>query len=176
MPSKPKLILIILLASTFLVNCTSYEKYKRITQELEIPARVYKADFNQTWAAVIQVMKRFDLAYTNQESGKIKTRWMDNTLQVNFTDSFGSSDAVKAAEFLLLVNVAEGFSYGRKVTKVTIYKKQRIEQDFLQGWKEVPTDGIQEKTLLYRIGVKIANDNKLRAIDKAKEKEQLENF
>ena len=171
----PKLIKLICLISV-VISCTSYEKYKRISEELEIPAKVYKADFNQTWAAVIQVMKRFDLAYTNQESGKLKTRWMDNTLQVNFTDSFGSSDAVKAAEFLLLVNVAEGFSYGRKVTKVTIYKKQRIEQDFLQGWKEVPTDGIQEKTLLYRIGVKIANDNKLRAIDKAKEQEQLENF
>lgn len=161
---------------TLLTNCTSYEKYKKITEELEIPTKVFSSDFNQSWAAVIQVMKRFDLAYTNQEAGKIKTRWMDNTLQVNFTDSFGSSDAVKAAEFLLLVNVSEGFSYGRKVTKITIYKKQRIEQDFLQGWKEVPTDGIQEKTLLYRIGVKIENDNKLKAIDKAKEKEQLENF
>lgn len=157
-------------------TCTSYEKYKKISEELEIPTKVYKSDFNQTWAAVIQVMKRFDIAYSNQEAGKIKTRWMDNTLQVNFTDSFGSSDAVKAAEFLLLVNVSQGFSYGRKVTKVTIYKKQRIEQDFLQGWKEVPTDGIQEKTLLYRVGIKIDNDNKLKAIDKAKEKEQLENF
>lgn len=166
----------ILCLLTFFTTCTSYEKYKKITEELEIPMKVYNSDFNQTWAAVIQVMKRFDIAYSNQEAGKIKTRWMDNTLQVNFTDSFGSSDAVKAAEFLLLLNVSEGFSYGRKVTKVTIYKKQRVEQDFLQGWKDVPTDGIQEKTLLYRIGVKIDNDNKLRAIDKAKEKEQLENF
>lgn len=170
-----KTIKLLCLLSLF-TTCTSYEKYKKITEDFEIPTSVYKSDFNQTWAAVIQVMKRFDLAYTNQEAGKIKTRWMDNTLQVNFTDSFGSSDAVKAAEFLLLVNVAEGFSYGRKVTKVTVFKKQRIEQDFLQGWKEVPTDGIQEKTILYRIGVKIANDNKLREIDKAKEKEQLENF
>lgn len=167
-----KLLCLTLLFTT----CTSYEKYKNISEELEVPTQVYKSDFNQTWAAVIQVMKRFDMAYTNQEAGKIKTRWMDNTLQVNFTDSFGSSDAVKAAEFLLLVNVAEGFSYGRKVTKVTVYKKQRIEQDFLQGWKEVPTDAVQEKTILYRVGVKIQNDNKLRAIDKAKEKEQLENF
>ena len=158
------------------LNCTSYEKFRQITEELEIPTRVYKADFNQTWTAVIQIMKRFDISYFNQEAGKVRTRWMDNTLQVNFTDSFGSSDAVKAAEFQLLVNVAEGYSYGRKVTKVTIYKRQRIEQDFLQGWKEVPTDGIQEKTLLYRIGVKVANEDKLKAIDKAKEKEQLENF
>jgi len=167
----------LLLSLIFLIaSCASYEKYKQITEELEIPTQVFKSDFNQTWAAVLQVMKRFDIAYSNQEAGKIKTRWMDNTLQVNFTDSFGSNDKVKAAEFQLMVNVAEGYSYGTKVTKVTIYKRQRVEQDFLQGWKESPPDGIQEKTLLYRIGVKIENDNKLKAVDKAKEAEQLQDF
>ncbi len=166
----------LLLTFLLIFSCSSYEQYRQITEELEIPAEVYKADFNQTWQAVIQVMKHFDVAEQNQESGKIKTRWMDNTLQVNFTDSFGSKDKVKQAEFKLMVNVAEGFSYGRKVTKVTVYKRQRVENDFLQGWKEVPTGGIQEKTLLYRIGVLIANDNKLKVIDKAREQEELESF
>lgn len=170
---KIRILLCLLLAFS---SCTSYEKFKQITEELEIPSRMFKADYNQTWQAVIQVMKRFDIAYQNQEAGKIKTRWMDNTLQVNFTDAFGSADAVKAAEFKLVVNVAEGYSYGRKVTKVTIYKRQRIENDFLQGWKAQPSDGIQEKTLLYRIEQLIANDNKLKEIDKAREKELLENF
>lgn len=167
---------ILLLITLLISSCSSYEKFKMITEELEIPSEIYAADYNQTWQAVIQVMKRFDISYQNQESGKIKTRWMDNTLQVNFTDSFGSSDAVKAAEFKLMVNVAEGYSYGRKVTKVTIFKRQRIEHDFLQGWKEKQTDGIQEKTLLYRIGRLIENDNKLKEIDKAREKEELEAF
>ena len=157
-------------------SCASYEKFKAITEELEIPSKVYGSDYNQTWQAVIQVMKRFDISYQNQESGKIKTRWMDNTLQVNFTDSFGSSDAIKAAEFKLLINVAEGYSYGRKVTKVTIFKRQRVENDFLQGWKEKPTDIIQEKTLLYRIDRLINIDKKLKEIDKAREKEELEDF
>ena len=99
---------------------------------------------------------------------------MDNTLEVNFTDSFGSSDSVKAAKFKLVVNVVRGFRASREVTKVTIYKRQLMEQDFLQGWKEVPADGIIEKTLLYRIERLIATDNKLKEIDKAREKEQLE--
>ena len=165
-----------LLSIFFMSSCASYERYRQISEELEIPAEVFNADFNQTWQAVLQVMSRFDVAYHNQEAGKAKTRWMDNTLQVNFTDSFGSNDKVKAAEFKILINVSKGFSYGRKVTKVTIYKRQRIESDFLQGWKEVPTDGIQEKTLLYRIGRSIENDNKLKEIDKAREAEALEAF
>lgn len=159
-----------------LTSCASYEKFRQITEELEIPSQVYKADYNQAWQAVIQIMKKFDIAQQNQEAGVIKTRWMDNTLQVNFTDSFASSEAVKAAEFQLVINVAEGYSYGQKVTKVTIYKRQRIENDFLQGWREVATDGIQEQTILYRLGKIIENDNYLREIDKAREKEALESF
>lgn len=158
-----------------LSGCASYEKFRQITEEMEIPSKVFKADYNQTWQAVIQVMRKFDIAQQNQEAGFIKTRWMDNTLEVNFTDSFGSSDAVKAAKFKLVVTVVKGFRSSREVTKVTIYKRQLVEQDFLQGWKENPTDGIAEKTLLYRIERLIATDNKLKEIDKAREKEQLEN-
>jgi len=159
----------------FLSGCASYEKFRQVTEELEIPTKIYKADYNQTWQAVIQVMRKFDIAQQNQEAGFIKTRWMDNTLEVNFTDSFGSSDAVKAAKFKLVVNVVKGFRASREVTKVTIYKRQLIEQDFLQGWKESMADGIMEKTLLYRIERLIATDNRLKEIDKAREKEQLEN-
>lgn len=159
----------------FFGGCASYEKFRQVTEELEIPVKVYKADYNQTWQAVIQVMRKYDIAQQNQEAGFIKTRWMDNTLEVNFTDSFGSSDAVKAAKFKLIVNVVKGFRSSREVTKVTIYKRQLIEQDFLQGWKEETTDGITEKTLLYRIERLIATDNKLKEIDKAREKEQLQN-
>lgn len=157
-----------------LSGCASYEKFRQVTEELEIPSKVYKADYNQTWQAVISVMRKFDIAQQNQEAGFIKTRWMDNTLEVNFADAFGSSDAVKAAKFKVVVNVVKGFRSSREVTKVTIYKRQLLEQDFLQGWKEAPTDGIIEKTLLYRIERLIATDNKLKEIDKAREKEQLD--
>lgn len=173
---KVSLLLTKILLLLAITGCASYEKFRQVTEELEMPSRIYKADYNQTWQAVIQVMKKYDIAQQNQEAGHIKTRWMDNTLEVNFTDSFGSSDAVKAARFKLVVNVVKGFRASREVAKVTIYKRQLVEQDFLQGWKEVTTDGIMEQTLLYRIERLITNDNKLKEIDKAREKEQLQNF
>jgi hypothetical protein len=154
------------------ISCASYEKFRQITEEIEIPQQVFKADFNQTWQAVVQVMKKFDISVQNQEAGVIKTRWMDNTLQVNFNDAFGSSEAVKSAEYKLLINISEGYSYGQKVTKVTVFKRQRIEKDFLQGWKEERTDGITEQSVLYRIGRLIDIDNKLRKLDKLRQAEE----
>lgn len=165
----------LMLSLLFLSSCASYEKFRQVTEEMDIPSKVYRADFNQTWQAVILVMRKFDIAQQNQEAGFIKTRWIDNTLEVNFSDSFGSSDSVKAAKYKLIVNVVKGYRSSKEVSKVTIYKRQLVEQDFLQGWKEETTDGIMEKTLLYRIERLIATDNKLKEIDRAKEKEQLQN-
>ncbi len=165
---------LLIISMLFFSSCASYEKFRQVTEELDIPSKLYKADYNQTWHAVISVMRKYDIAQQNQEAGFIKTRWMDNTLEINFADSFGSSDAVKAAKFKLIINVVKGFRSSREVTKVTIYKRQLVEQDFLQGWKEVSNDSIMEKTLLYRIERLIATDNKLKEIDKAREKEQLE--
>ncbi len=159
-----------------LSSCSSYQNFKHVTEEMEMPSQVYRADFNQTWQAVIQVMKKYDIASQNQEAGVVKTRWIDNTIEMNFADSFGSSDSVKAAKFKILVNVVKGFRSGKEVAKVTFYKRQLVEQDFLQGWKEIPSDGIIEKTLIYRIERLVSIDNKLKEIDKAREKDQLKNF
>lgn len=165
-----------MLALLSVLSCSSYQNFKYVTEEFEMPSRIYRADFNQTWQAVISVMKKYDISSQNQEAGFIKTRWIDNTSEMNFADSFGSSDAIKAAKFKLLVNVVKGYRGGQEVAKVTLYRRQLVEQDFLQGWKEIPSDGIQEKTLLYRIERLIFIDNKLKEIDKAKENEQLSNF
>lgn len=159
-----------------MTSCASYDEFKKVTEEYEFPSRVFRADFNQTWQAVIKIMKKYEIAQQNQESGYIKTRWIDNTLQLNFTNSFGSGEDVKVARFKLVINVTRGFAYGGEVSKVTVYKKQLIEKDFLQGLKPVFSEGILEKTILYRIETIIANDNKLKELDKELEREQLESF
>ena len=159
-----------------LSQCASYEKFRYITEDFEIPAEVYKHDYNQTWLAVLQVMKKYNLELSSQDSGVIKTRWTDNTLEVNFVDSFGSRDAVKAAKFKLIVNVVKGFRGKREVAKVTVYKRQMVEQDFLQGWKVVPSDNILEKTILYRVNRNLVIAKKLKKIEDEKAKEIEESF
>jgi hypothetical protein len=158
------------------LSCSSYEQFQDVTQELEIPSKVYKADYNQAWQAVLLVMRQYDLELQNQESGVIKTRWIDNTVELNFADSFGSSDAVKSARFKIIINVVKGFRSGREVSKISVFKRQMIEQDFLQGWKVIRSDGIQEETILYRISRLIQIDNKLKEIEDQKSKEAEATF
>ncbi len=166
------------LTSTLLFanGCGSYQQFQYIAEEFEIPSKVFRSDYNQTWQAVLQIMQKYDLALQNQEAGVIKTRWIDNTLQLNFADSFGSSDSVKAAKFKIIINIVKGFRSSREVSKVTVFKRQMVEQDFLQGWKVIRSDGILEKAVLYRIGRVISIDNKLKKIEEEKSKEQEASF
>lgn len=157
-------------------SCSSYKQFKYFSQDYEIPSKVLPSDFNQTWQAVLAVMKKYDIAVQNQAAGIIRTRWMENTREINFADSFGGSDSVKAARFKLVINVTKGFRSGKEVAKVSVFKRQHIEQDFLQGWKEIPTDGILEKSLLYRVERLVAIDRQIRKIEKAREAEQMKNF
>ncbi len=166
----------LLLGFTLLTGCASYQQFQYLAEEYEVPSKIFPAEYALTWQSVLDVMRRYPLEKNDQESGILKTRWIDNTLEVNFADSFGTSDAVKAARFKLVLNVTKGFKGSREVSKVTIYKRQVVEQDFLQGWKQVPSDGITEKTLLYRVEQVLKIEKKLKELEDQRSKEEEANF
>lgn len=157
-------------------GCSSYENFKYVTEDLEIPTQVYRADYSKVWQEVMKITNKYPREVYNQEAGVIKTRWIDNTLELNFADSFGSNDSVKSAEFKLIINVVKGYRGSKEVSKVTVFKRQRIEQDFLQGWKIIKTDGILEKSILYRLERALAIEAKLQQIEDKKTKEAEKNF
>jgi hypothetical protein len=174
--SKKTLILGLLLLPGFFQSCSSYQQFEALTNEIEIPNKIFRSDFAETWQAVLVVMKGYDLELQNQEAGIIKTRWIDNTLEQNFADSFGSADSVKSARFKLLVNVIKGFRGSKEVTKVTVFKRQMVNQDFLTGWRLVPTDHILESSILYRVERTLSINNKLKEIEDQKSKEAEAGF
>ena len=156
---------------SLLTACNSYQQFHHLTQELEIPSKIFRANYEQSWQAALAVMKKYDLEVINQESGLIKTRWHNNTLDLNFADSFGGRDSIKSAKYKLILNISKGFREGREVSKITLYKRQMVEQDFLQGWKVIPSDGITEKKVLYRIQRVLFMEGELKKIEDARIKE-----
>lgn len=157
-------------------GCSSYDNYKYIAEEFEFPSQVYAHDYNKVWQEVMKITTKYEREVYNQEAGIIKTRWIDNTLELNFADSFGANDSVKSAQFKLIINVVKGFRGKKEVSKVTVFKRQRIEQDFLQGWKLVRSDGILEKSILYRLERALQIEAKLQEIEEKKAKEQEKSF
>jgi hypothetical protein len=165
-----------MMAFGLILGCSSYENFKQVSEDFEIPTQVYRADYNKVWQEVMKITNKYDREVYNQEAGVIKTRWMDNTLELNFADSFGSNDAVKSAQFKLIINVVKGFRGNKEVSKVTVFRRQRVEQDFLQGWKVIRSDGILEKAILYRLERALVIESKLQEIEDKKSKEAEKNF
>ena len=165
-----------MMAFGLISGCSSYENFKQVSEDFEVPSQVYRADYNKVWQEVMKITNKYDREVYNQEAGVIKTRWMDNTLELNFADSFGSNDAVKSAQFKLILNVVKGFRGNKEVTKVTVFRRQRVEQDFLQGWKVIRSDGILEKSILYRLERALIIESKLQEIEDKKGKEAEKNF
>ena len=76
----------------------------------------------------MKITNKYDREVYNQEAGVIKTRWIDNTLELNFADSFGSNDAVKSAQFKLIINVVKGYRGNKEVSKPLPRKREEIER------------------------------------------------
>ena len=164
------------LATLVLASCASYEQFRRVTEEFDFHYQIYDSSYDKTWLAVISVMKKFEISSRSQESGTIKTRWMDNTKSYNFVHILGLNRNIRAAQFQLQINVAKGFQNGREVARVTLYKRQLLERDVLQGFKEVVSDGILEKIILYRIGRLLEIEKRIDEIQKKKEEEQIKSL
>lgn len=145
-------------------------------EEDEVPTVKFKVPFDETWQAVMQIMQRYDIAVQNQVQGSIKTRWIDNTLELNWSDAFSRGDQVKSARYKLIVSVTQGHEVTHPITKVSIYKRQMVERDFLQAAKPMRSDGILEKTILYRVERILTMERELKKLQAIKARQLEESF
>lgn len=158
------------------VSCGTYREFYSMREEDEVPTVKFKVNFEDTWQAVLQVMQKYDIEAQNQNLGSIKTRWIDNTLELNWADAFSRGDQVKSARFKIIVNVSKGHEITHSITKVSIYKRQMVERDFLQAPRPVRSDGNLEKTILYRIERVLTMERELRKLQALKAKQLEESF
>ena len=163
----------IVLIFSCLTSCTSYDHFKNVSRDYELPSKVFRANYEMTWSAIKSIIDTYNysLEVSNRASGLWKTRWIDNTLEMNFSNSLNRGSGYKAAKFKLIINVVKGYRTEREVTKVFISKRQLVQKDLLQGWKVIASDQILEKTLLYRLKRILLIEKKLEELEKRKSKE-----
>jgi len=135
--------------------------------------RIYLTDFDVAWSSSLAALKSVRLEVANKDSGVMQTQWVENTADRNFVDSFGSADSYLKAEYRLKLQVARGFYNGKPSVTVTALRDQRVERDVLEGWKFVETDGVEENTLLYRIGRLIYVETQRTALEDARVKREM---
>jgi hypothetical protein len=141
---------------------------------IQVLEKIYLTDFDTAWQSVLEALKHNQLDISNRDSGFIQTKWVDNTAERNFADTIGNTDVYLKAQYRFQISVSKGFYNGRPSVKVSVQREQLIQKDVLEGWAPLESDGIEENTLLYRIGRLILIRMKLAKLEEEKAKSALE--
>ena len=141
----------------------------------QVFAKVLIADYGLAWEAAVDALKASPMEVVNRENGTLQTKWIDNTAERNLLDSAGSVSPYTKAQYRFRVSLAKGSVEGRSTVRMTVQKEQQIQRDVLEGWRNQETDGIQENSLLYRVGKLIEFKTKSERIENQKIKKQLNN-
>ena len=116
-----------------LTSCSSYKEFEHLSKEVEIPNKTFRATFVDTWTALKKVEQyNLNLDVNSQEAGILKLSGMITQCKLIFSDSLVAKTQLKR----LNTNLS---SMSLKVLEthvkylVTIFKRQMVNQDFLQG-------------------------------------------
>lgn len=116
-----------------------------------IISKVFIVDYNVAWQSVLDSLKSARLDISNREAGVVQTKWIDNTPEKNNSESDVGVVLYTKAQVRFRVNLMKGFSKGYPSIKVSVQKEQVAQRDALDDLRPQESDGVEEKTLLYRI-------------------------
>jgi hypothetical protein len=116
--------------------------------------QVYYATYEEVWRAVNFVLQPYPLRISNMDQGTLETD-MIRGYRI-WSPPYKSENAATAETYRLTIRVIKGAPLsGKPATKITIVKESQIQQDFFSEPRSIPSDGLEEKSILYRISREI---------------------
>lgn len=114
--------------------------------------RVYDGDYDEVWPATLRALADYPLKITNKDTGVIDSELVNgpyNDLLFAYPERIELPERFR---YTLTFNFAKLLSEGdRPLTRIRVIKKLERFQDFYTGWVAYPSDGLEERILLYRV-------------------------
>ncbi len=173
MKTFKKVCWIPLVLAIFNAGCMSAYKKSVGGDTEQVFSKIFVTEYSIAWEAAVDALKASPMEVVNRENGTLQTKWMDNTAERNLIDSAGSVSPYTKAQYRFRVSLAKGTLEGRNSVRISIQKEQQIQRDVLDGWRNQETDGIQENSLIYRVGKLIDFKIKNEKIENQKIRNQL---
>lgn len=128
--------------------------------------QVFYATFEEVWRSVNLVLQPYPLRVSNMDQGVLET---DSIRGYRVWAPPYRNDVITNGEtYRLTVRVVKGSFESKAATKVTIVKDSQLQRDFFSDPRALPSDGMEEKSILYRIGREVQIE---RALAKAQKKQ-----
>ncbi len=114
--------------------------------------RIYPGSFDEVWVAALKALNDYPLKLSNKDAGKIQSEIVNgpyNDLMFTHPEPLELPERFRYA---VRLNFAKLSGDDRSaLTRVRIIKELEKFNDFYTGWTSLPSDGIEERVLLYRI-------------------------
>ena len=109
-------------------------------------------NYDEVWLAALKALYDYPIRVSSKDVGKIHTEIVNgpyNELLFSYPEPIELPERFRYA---VKVSFADLSSEGKtSAVRVRIIKELEKFQDFYAGWVPYPTDGLEEKILLYRI-------------------------
>ena len=138
-----------------LTACVSSAPPKR---PLDLPfTQVYLATYETVWNAVNSVLENYSVVRIERDAGIIETDWAQvryNTALYEIPDKEEFLESVKSR---IKIKLSKGLvaQSGQPAVRVQVVKELSEYKNFVLDYERVPTDTLEERVLLYRIGQRI---------------------
>ena len=141
-----------ILSLFFISSCRSFNEQLESPEEILQKAshqKIFFAPYDDVWKAAHATLK-YTIAAENQDFGIIETDY------IKAVDGWIPPHKQKpdnpSSRYKIVINFAKGQKYkGRDAVRVTIEKKIEVFKDFVSEVKNVTSDGLEEKSIFYRM-------------------------
>ena len=131
--------------------------------------KVYYFEFDKVWRATQIALQHYPMRINNMDKGILETEILKGGQAWNPPHNPGQIRGGK--RYHLKLRVVKGKVQGRSAIKVVIKKDIEHQSDFFADTKKLPSDGLEERVLLYRIKRELEID---RALQRALKRQQVQ--
>lgn len=160
-----KRILVFFFITGALSACALFEDRKGPESFIGPREEVIFAGFDEVWRATNIVLQSYPLRLSNMDEGLLET---DDIKGFRAWEPPFPHRKPAGINYRISIRVVRGTSGSAPATKVIILKDAKVQRDFFSNVKQVPSDGLEEKALLYRIKREIQIERALTQAQKMK--------
>ncbi len=153
-----------------LSGCALFRDNSGPPESFVVRDQMYYGSFDQVWRATQLALQNYPMKVNNMDLGVIETEAVKGYKV--WSPPFKPEVSSGGMAYSLNVRLVKGRSQNREVVKVTILKETQIQKDFFSDPERMPSDGLEEKSILYRIGRELQIE---KALEKAQEKANKKN-
>jgi hypothetical protein len=137
------------ICASIVVGCASAPVEEGHEPSFRAREEVFAADYNRVWKALQIALALYPVARNDMDEGIIETKSIEQ--DAIWKSPHPIDDNERSSKYRLTARAFPGSLNGKPVVRVAIKKDIRYKTNFIDSSKALPSSGLEEEVLLYRV-------------------------